>query len=326
MGGDDVTRREFLQVVGLLASTGAATQLSGCRHGRAEQSPDSIVDATFARLALHYVHAPSTSLRGKLLDHPALEAIERHAQMSGDRASKAELLDRVLRNTTETTPSSVVLDAWEGRTSELAARANLAKELLPAGAPSVRRIYLLTGYDIGVAAPPDILLNVIHPHFQSAPTELGFYATHEAHHVGLIGIRPPPALSGLETSQHLLSVVRYFTQLEGMAVHAAFPSRSRDGALGDDGDYRVYGDPQARAEVMSGYKKLFEEIRRSTVLADDTIGRILTGMSSGDRLWYRFGAIVANVIEKTHGRQQLVATVTTPDAFDAVADNLLAKA
>jgi hypothetical protein len=77
---------------------------------------------------------------------------------------------------------------------------------------------------------------------------------------------------------------------------------------------------------MSGYKKLFEEIRRSTVLADDTIGRILTGMSSGDRLWYRFGAIVANVIEKTHGRQQLVATVTTPDAFDAVADNLLAKA
>jgi hypothetical protein len=285
-----------------------------------------VVDATFAQLALRYVREPSTSLRGTLLDHPALEAIERHVQMSGGKASRAALLDRVLRNTTGTnTPGSAVLNTWEGRASELAARANQAKEFLPAGAPSVRRIYLVTGYDIGVAVPPDILLNVIHPHFQSAPNELGFYATHEAHHVGFIGIRPPPALSGLETSQHLLDVVRYFTQLEGMAVHAAFPSRTREGALDNDADYRVYGDPHARAEVMSEYKKLLDEIRPNAVLADETVGRILTGMSSGGRLWYRFGAIVASVIEKTHGHQQLVATVTTPAAFGAVADSLLAN-
>lgn len=290
--------------------------------------PDGIpvdirVDASFARLILSEPNGPE--LRAKLLRHGALEAIVRHQQLSGNQKARPEsVLDRILDSVTRERPSALALDKWVGREVDLATCAHGASALLPASVRLEGTIYLVVGYDIGVAAPPDIVLNVAHEHFLKAPSEVGYYAIHEAHHTGFLALRPPPPFQRLNDPRELRSLIGYMTHLEGMGVHAAFDRRRSEGALGADGDYQVYADAAAARRVTARYAELTAKVSGETLLSDEEVGAILGAMSSGERVWYQFGALACSALEREQGRGALVSSILHPELFEESVARLLA--
>jgi len=312
------------------AAAALARMLAGCAtapRGTVARAPATSVhvDESFARLVLESLERREPDEH--LLGHPALAAMVRHQHLSGNLdATKEAVLASVLNSAGRARPTPRVLDAWTRRHSELGDYVTAAAHYLPAGTRFTGTVYLVVGYDIGVAAPPDLVLNVAHEHFQAAPSELGFYATHEAHHVGFFAVRPVPGLTGLDDPVRLRRIVAYMTQLEGMGVHAAFPLRRERGSLGLDSDYRVYTDPAEARRVMARYAGLVAMLERPGRLSDDDIGMILGAMSSGERVWYQLGALACWTLERAQGRGALIEAIANPRAFDSVVTDLLTTA
>ena len=282
-------------------------------------------DPSFAELALTTLAGDETT-REAMANHPALTALIRHQQMAGNPSpDPAQVLDDILAHPGNTQSAARNLAYWSDRTPELWQYATTATTYLPPDTPIEGHLYLIIGYDIGVAAPPDLLLNVAHPTFENDPMELAWYATHEAHHVGFLAHRPLPSLQNLDDPAVLKALIRYCTHMEGMAVHAALATRAANDALGGDEDYTVYTDEAAALHTIARYREVLDLIDDRHPVDGPTLGQVLGAMSSGERLWYRLGALVAHEIEQTSGRDALVATVTDPAAFDLAADLLLER-
>ncbi len=282
------------------------------------------IDDSFARLLLRSGDLLSPDLRKKMLSHSALAALLRHQHLMGNQNSTSEtLLDSILESVNRTHPTSDVLDAWAGREAVLSASVEDSAHHLPEDVMFKGTVYFVIGYDIGVATPPDLALNVGHEHFLNDSRELGFYATHEAHHVGFMTVRRPPALVELNKPKRLRDVIRYMTQLEGMGVHAVFNARARHDALSADDDYRIYTDRAEGQRVITRYAKLISKIQSDSPISDDDVGTILNDMSSGKRIWYRFGALVSWTLERTRGRGVLIQSIRKPDIFWDVAEEMI---
>ncbi|MEZ4369616.1 MAG: DUF5700 domain-containing putative Zn-dependent protease [Polyangiaceae bacterium] len=322
-------RRHFLETCGAALSAPLAfgcTQSASRRVPAAAPPPQtSRVDGSFAELLMTGSGDPS--LRPKLVAHPALAAIVRHQKLSGNSMATPEsALNDVFKGLERHPPTRSVLDAWRGRDTELLEAATAASRYLPQGNVFSGKVFLVAGYDIGVAAPPDLLLNVAHPHFTADPQELGFYATHEAHHVGFLALRSAPALTDLNQAPKLRAVVSFMTQLEGMGVHAAYPARSEQHRLEGDDDYHVYVDSTQAKAVTERYAELTTTLAQTDgELEDELVGTVLNAMSSGERVWYRFGALVCWRLEQQQGRQALIAAIRDPRLFEAAVKDLLLK-
>ena len=324
-----MNRRQVLQGMMCRTQSLALVLLAGCQAGHPASPPLAgqgiRVDESLARTIFQLMERDDIGLHKKLLAHPALEAIHRHHQLSGrQHESNESLLSQIIERARRERPTSRVLDAWTGQKERLIDFAKAAAVYLPPEARFSGTLFLVMGYDIGVAAPPDVVLNVAHEHFQAAPSELGFYAAHEAHHVGFFSRRAPPELRDLNEPERLLAIIRYMTQLEGMGVHAAYPLRLAHGSVGADRDYRVYVDASEARKVASRYRELTTKLDgRKTLLSKEEVGEVLTAMSSGDRIGYQFGALVASFLERTSGRARLIASIANPPLFQIAATNLL---
>lgn len=276
------------------------------------------MDVTFARLVAQSAQG-DPSARGTLLEHPGLGAIVRHRKLSGrDDIDREALIDRILANVPDAAKIGPVLEAWEGRDSELSQFAAEALALLPRTALLEPTLFFVAGYDIGFAAPPDVAVNAAHPRFVEDPEEIGPYVTHEIHHVGFIEQVGYPPLEGLQDPAALRRLIWFMAHMEGMAIHAAYLPRKKADRLAADEDYRVYTDPR----FVSGLRKRFGEVYASipdeAPVASDQIGRVLGAMSSGERLWYRFGAHACRMFEHEFGRERLIATLERPAANSAL--------
>ena len=171
-------------------------------------------------------------------------------------------------------------------------------------------LFLTFGYDIGVAISPTASLNCAQRHFKGHSRELMYYAIHELHHVGFMSYQPPPKLSELKTCAELLRLVQYSTQLEGMAVFVAYERRRQEHALADDGDYVALEDePRMQRDEALYFEDFHYLERRAAQPADADAWAVIDRMSSGERLWYRVGARMAQRIEKVSGRAALVELV-----------------
>jgi len=101
-----------------------------------------------------------------------------------------------------------------------------------------------------------------------------------------------------------------------MAVFAAWDRRSRENALAGDRDYVALGD----GEVMRGTeKRYFADLeylgKRAGQAVDKDAWAVIERMS-GDRLWYRVGALMARRIDESLGRPALLDLVGKgPAAF-----------
>jgi hypothetical protein len=192
-----------------------------------------------------------------------------------------------------------------------------AAAYLPEDALSGTVLYLTVGYDIGVAVSGEASLNLAHPHFMENRDEIWFYCVHEVHHAGFERYHDLPVLADVKTTGDLADLIRYLTTLEGLAVHAARNWRTEAGALKTDGDYVALLEPKS----MDRYEKEFFNLYYSIAEAPprplkEQDWEILERMSSGDRLWYRVGARMADRIERKLGREILIETILqSPEAF-----------
>ncbi len=284
-----------------------------------------MVDSTFAYLALDFLETEDRELLNDIAETDAarhLAAHSRRVSLSGDLVDPFELVERLL-----TSPSISDINLEEVRTRLSSIEFdhtsqhrcwNEAAALLPVGALSGTVLYLTVGYDIGVAIAGQASINLAHPHFQeNSPEELWFYIVHEIHHAGFQKYYPLPALADTRAISDLAYLVQYLTHLEGLAVHAARRWRTETGALEWDSDYEALLNSERmyfyEKEFFSIYRSLLDEGERPIENED---WEILGRMSTGDRLWYRVGASMADRIDKALGRRLLIATVEDgPDAF-----------
>lgn len=325
-----IRRRDMLKTLGSLAFApfvgclGGGARLILPLEPAARTPAPSKVDDSFAVLALRHLETPQHTPLRVLLTHPALDMLERHQHMSGNRhATKHDILQTLLLAVKDPSAARATLAGWHNRGDELLRRAQASDSYLPSGWRFHGTLYLIVGYDIGIAAPPDIAINVDHPHFAASPQEVAHYVTHEAHHLGFLDLRQMPALENLENPATLRRVVQFMTQMEGLAVHSVFALRRDERALGDDADYVVYVDPKAAKQVVRRYDELFRTLESKSRFDGQKVGTLLTAMSSGGRLWYRFGALVAAKIEREQGRKILISSIEKPHIFWEAATKLL---
>jgi len=284
-------------------------------------------DASFAQLALQYLRSGDASVLERLGKSPAATHLLNHARnfdYDVPKDSPEALVAHLL------TPPGKYLAEMEGCEQSLAFFSGSMLDdphwvedslrYLPEDFRFHGSLFLTFGYDIGVAMGPTASLNCAHPHFRGHPRELIYYAIHELHHVGFMTYQPPPRLSELKTCADLLRLVKYSTQLEGMGVLAAYQRRRQEHALADDGDYVALEDePRMQHDEMLYFEDLHYLERRATQPADADAWAVIERMSSGERLWYRVGARMAQRIEKVSGRAALVELVKQgpPSFLDA---------
>ncbi len=241
----------------------------------------------------------------------------RAMQMSGNMGTPEGVVKRALAANIDVSRLEGILAAPTLRSEQLAESAALALDHLPAGAVLDGKVFFVIGYDIGIAAPPDVAINVGHEHFLHTSTEVAHYITHEAHHVGFMGFRPPPPMAGLDDARTLRRIVAYFTELEGRAVHAARDRREREGQLGDDDDYRIYVDSREARRIARRYLEQCSTLESSAHLSDDQLGAVMEAMTSGERLFYRAGALVCRALDRERGRRYLADSVAVEGEFQA---------
>ncbi len=278
---------------------------------------DLTFDSSFATLVLQYEAKPDPALLEHIAASPAVAHILRHAEnfdydvpkdspqklvtyLLKPASNQAERIETCKQSLAYFTGPMLADPTWVGD----------ALRYLPANFRFHGTLFLTFGYDIGVAIGPTASLNCTHPHFQNHPRELLYYAIHELHHTGFMQYQPPPRLSDLKTCADLLRLVEYSTQLEGMAVWAAYDRRQQEHALEDDPDYVALIDEARIRKDEVLYFKDYQYLRkRGDEPADAAAWAAIDGMSSGERLWYRVGARMAQRVEEKFGRSALVALI-----------------
>jgi hypothetical protein len=253
-------------VLGLSCVALALSQATLAQHPPAQTAPvalcdlvpagdplavhDLRFDASFARQAIEDLRTHDPALVARLAESTAITHILNHARnfdYDVPKDSRTALVKSLLG------PQSL-----EGERSAVCQRClayfsgpmladphwvNDVLRLLPADFRFHGTLFLTFGYDIGVAFPPNASLNCTHAHFDKRPGELLYYAIHELHHVGYMGYHEPPKLANVKSCADLLGLVEYSTQMEGMAVLAAYQRRRDEHALADDPDYVALEDP-----------------------------------------------------------------------------------
>jgi hypothetical protein len=283
------------------------------------------IDTTFAWLALDFLETEDRELLQSISETDAAMHLAAHAQrvsLSGNAPNPFELVEQILMS-----PSMSKINIEEIRARLSAIESDRASQLrcwneaaafLPGGALSGVVLYLTVGYDIGVALKGHASVNLVHPHFlENSLQELWFYVVHEIHHAGFQKYNPLLALAEIKTISNLVYLIQYLTHMEGFAVHAVRRWRTEEEALKSDSDYEALLNSERmdtyKREFFSIYNSLLDEGERPIEMQDlEILGR----MSTGDRLWYRVGATMADFIEKTLGRELLIGTVSEgPEAF-----------
>ena len=290
-------------------------------------------DASFASEAIEYSRSSDPNLIERMADSPALEHILNHARnfdYDVPKESRTALVLTLLGPPNQRAERNAVcrrsLEYFFGPMLSDPHWINDALAYLPADFRYQGTLFLTFGYDIGVAFAPNASLNCMHSHFANHPRELLYYAIHELHHVGFMAYQKPPKLTDLRSCGDLLSLVEYSTQLEGMAVLAAYQRRRAEHALWGDSDYVALEDEKRVQADLTSYFKDYDYLKsRRTQLADRDAWSVIDRMSSGERLWYRVGAYMAQRIEASKGRAVLVALVKQgPGEFMASYESLSA--
>ncbi|MEN0057593.1 MAG: hypothetical protein AAGB31_02065 [Bdellovibrio sp.] len=280
------------------------------------------LDTSFIHLTMAHLQHPSPETEQALLQSSALQVIVRHRHSSGSSEATPENTLKMLKlSQFDPTILKQQLQKVEGK-SHFCELAKESAATLPTDFQFRGKVYFVLGYDIGIASPPDILINLAHEKFLNHSSEIEPYIIHETHHIGFFQHQPIPSLEKLEDPQHLLALIKWGTHSEGMAVHAAYHYRRTHGLLLQDRDYQVYTDSEERLRIIEAYKSLIQLIRSSQQPLD--INDILGKMSSEERLWYRFGAIVAHSLQQKGKEDLLIQTLSQPQIFWNEAESIMA--
>ena len=136
----------------------------------------------------------------------------------------------------------------------------------------------------------------------------------QLHHAGFVMLKKNymPSLD-ITTYGEMLSLIAYFTQLEGMAVYAAYDERQKEKALNNDEDYVALQNAKTMQKFTKRYFEIFIHFQSNpndTLTENDW--KMMGEMSSDNRLWYRVGALMAMEIDKNFGRETLTGLIAQP--------------
>ena len=278
---------------------------------------DLTFDATYARDSIDYLRSNDPALADRMAHSRAIAHILAHARnfdYDVPQDSPQALVRSLLGNPNEqaarlaTCEQSVAY--FSGPMLQDPRWVGDALRYLPADFRFRGTLFLTFGYDIGVAFGSNASLNCTHAHFKDHPRELLYYAIHELHHTGFMFYQNPPKLADIRSCDDLLKLVEYSTQMEGMAVLAAYQRRKDDNALADDPDYVALTDqPRMQADLASYFKDYNYLKNHRGQPADPEAWAVIHRMSSGERLWYRVGALMAQAIERAKGREALANSI-----------------
>lgn len=277
---------------------------------------DLVFDARFAALALDFFRTGDARFRDEIALLPATAHLLAHARnfdYDVPKDSPGSLVASLLSPATEKAKRiSTCRESLAFFTGPMLDDPHWVSDALRYLPDSFRfrgNLFLTFGYDIGVAFSPNASLNGAQRHFDGHPRELLYYAIHELHHAGFMSLRPPPRWPDLKTCRDLLAAVQYHTQLEGMAVLAAWDWRRATNALNDDADYVALQDGERMPKDTAAYFRDYDHLAGRGDQPLDAGARAVTERMSGERLWYRVGALLARRIEESRGRAALIALV-----------------
>lgn len=284
---------------------------------------DVTIDYRFFELALDYLQAPDDSLIEQMADTPAVAHLLAHARAFGydvPGGSAETLVRQLLHPAGPVDCPDSLREVLSQALPTIERKGWLADSLayLPESARLGGTLFLTYGYDCGVAYPPNASVNLAFSWIRKHPAHAVYYCIHEVHHAGFFSLQPPPSLGQVRTCRQLLNAVEYLTQLEGMAVLAAYPRRAADDALEDwSGDYEALENGARMKELVSCYFEIHDSLKaRMHEECGPEDMAVFDVMSGGDRLWYRVGCHMARTIEKEKGRAELNRLVESgPAAF-----------
>ncbi|HQO09768.1 MAG TPA: hypothetical protein PLK90_07970 [Clostridiales bacterium] len=172
-------------------------------------------------------------------------------------------------------------------------------------------------YELIGSSRGELLFNIfkygLNPAMMHTGCYRGFYCGYELHHAGFTAIKKEMPTLNITTYAGMSRIIEYFTHLEGMGVYAPLEERRKDNALNNDRDYTALFDKKLMKEYETQYFAIYSKFINSPdkeLAADDW--NFLSEMSDGKRLWYTVGAMMAEKIDRTSGREHLVSLIAQP--------------
>ncbi len=275
------------------------------------------INYSFVNLVLEYFTNPSEDKLFQISEHAAARKVLLNAQISNPSLKDiVEFWEKILekeRNKEKEYISGIksCIAYIEDNIEDLFEYSKELYSYLPDGFVFDCTLYLHIGYDIGIVAEGDALLNVGHKIFHQNKRELIYFALHELHHVGFTRYyNPMRSLSKIHTKSDLIKLIEGLTHLEGTATYAIKELRERENQLAFF-DYKVLNDKTRRKETVDEYFDIYDKYKYAqSIPIEDGVVDILEVMSGKNkRLWYVTGAHIAEEIDKNFGREELNQTI-----------------
>jgi hypothetical protein len=245
---------------------------------------------------------------GKVLEHPAYEAVKRHASLYSKGISEKDVRDAILgmpspffgmTNLNDNlTRIHALLDAI--RENEVAwARTieTVLGEIFP-GEDLDIVVYPIIGYDMGIGLDGVVCMNCNYQPYLEQPLEFMFFIIHECVHVIYERHHAIPRLEEVTLPEDWLSFFGLWVQNEGYAVYTPFHLREKMGHM-DERDYRVLSAPDELEAHRLLFLQKLGELERMQPMARDEYMETCFGAR---RLTYRIGCEMIRRIERTYGK------------------------
>ncbi|MHA1219677.1 MAG: hypothetical protein ACTSO5_13520, partial [Candidatus Heimdallarchaeaceae archaeon] len=185
------------------------------------------IDYSFTELTLQYLTNPSEELMLQINKHIVARKILSNARISDPNLENIKefwekILDREKNKGEDHLHKIKSCIAYvRDNTESLLEHVNEIYSYLPGDFIFDCTLYLHIGYDIGIVAEGDALLNVGHDIFHKNKRELIYFALHELHHVGYTHYNDLEiSFSDIQTRDDFLKLIEKLTHLEGTATYA----------------------------------------------------------------------------------------------------------
>lgn len=139
-----------------------------------------------------------------------------------------------------------------------------------------------------------------HSNYLEDMNEIRYYSLHELHHAGFFEVKAKamPSIDIL-TFKEMAEFIEILTHLEGMGTYVPLKLRKQEGAMNSDEDYVCL---QAK-DLMNTYEEEYFDIynhfkNNPNRLIEGSDWKLVAILSNKRRLWYRVGALMAQVIEE----------------------------
>jgi hypothetical protein len=274
-------------------------------------------DFSFVEETLSYLRSKNGKSLDSLIEHPAAQLVHAHYlffHFSGEKLDRRELWNEILASLQKKEENYYlevenVLSYLKENEAEFC---RIAKEETLSCAPKAfelnSTIFMILGYDMGIAFNGDVAMNIGFSLYREKPIEMLYFAIHELSHVVVNSYQPALLFSSLKTRGDLFRVLQFHTQLEGLGVFTPLRIRKAKSAFSHI-DYKVLQEVEMIESLKERFFNLLEEAEKypSKEIEDEDWKPIIE--CSEDRMWYTIGCHMAQMIAEKLGLDELIKTI-----------------